>query len=465
MLEYKAGKADINIGFTSPHNDHIIVHDSQGFETGETQNLETVQRFLKDRSRMPELKDKVHAVWICIEVPATGGRILEAGDEAILQLDYGLPVIFVFTKFDLLRSTNDWRLQSNDVYLKMDSAHREQYLKDVVDGEFGRCVDELRDATRGNASLQIAIDKGIPVAAHAKVFAKPPKPRKAGEGRPKRNAPKELDDSSCQDLVDLTKEHLNKSVWITWAIAQRTNIKLNIEASIAIGKRHYWSSITSGLNFQNKTMKDCIGTLHREIIRVWNFDHDACLREEDVQADLTHLVDDLSDPMDNEVADTLLQQLRNGASAGAAMGATFPPAAVVAVPAGAAIGVGLAFGLWCYQQYQKTPGVIRCLMGYIIDLTAVLEGVFVLLQAQGIQQHLSRTVINLALKAYQDEGSPMRRCHQDIRDYVETKNVFQRQDILEKIPALIRKYPLSPSEEVKQQAREAASLSGHTESS
>ena len=44
-------------------NGRFVLHDSQGFEYGEGENLEIVVDFLKARMGMPNVRDQVHAVW------------------------------------------------------------------------------------------------------------------------------------------------------------------------------------------------------------------------------------------------------------------------------------------------------------------------------------------------------------------------------------------------------------------
>ncbi|KAJ6453983.1 hypothetical protein C8R45DRAFT_944902 [Mycena sanguinolenta] len=91
-----------------PFNDRIIIHDSQGFEPGEEENIQTVSDFIRRRSNMPALADQLHPIWVCAEIPFAGGRIFEKGVERIL-LEYrgNLPVIVVFTKLDALRNWED----------------------------------------------------------------------------------------------------------------------------------------------------------------------------------------------------------------------------------------------------------------------------------------------------------------------------------------------------------------------
>jgi hypothetical protein len=58
-----AGVSDINTEIIPPDNDYFVLHDSQGFEHGEGTNFATVKDFIERRSAMPEVKDKIHAIW------------------------------------------------------------------------------------------------------------------------------------------------------------------------------------------------------------------------------------------------------------------------------------------------------------------------------------------------------------------------------------------------------------------
>ncbi|KAF4565356.1 hypothetical protein EYR36_001927 [Pleurotus pulmonarius] len=85
VSEDRPGVSDINFEITSTDNDRFVVHDSKGFEHGEDKNLNAVQRFIEERRGMPELKDKLHAIWLCTEIPSAGGRSFEYGDEVFLR--------------------------------------------------------------------------------------------------------------------------------------------------------------------------------------------------------------------------------------------------------------------------------------------------------------------------------------------------------------------------------------------
>jgi len=50
-------------GITSEQNKRLVLHDSRGFEPGEVDTVETVERFIKDRGEQHDIKDRLHAVW------------------------------------------------------------------------------------------------------------------------------------------------------------------------------------------------------------------------------------------------------------------------------------------------------------------------------------------------------------------------------------------------------------------
>ncbi|KAG8855416.1 hypothetical protein FRB96_007074 [Tulasnella sp. 330] len=134
------------------------------------------------------------------------------------------------------------------------------------------------------------------------------------------------------------------------------------------------------------------------------------------------------------------------------------PAAPIVVP----IALGVAVGHWLYTVYQQTPGILRVLMGYIIDLTAILEGLFVLLRAQSIPDEgalprpLTIGLINLTIEEYQ-ESETKPQCHKLIKKFVGSRpNIFQvdyRDQVLQEVINLIENHRFVPSDECKQNAK------------
>lgn len=48
-------------------NSALIIHDSRGFEAGETENLKTVTDFISYRSKQATLSEQLHCIWFGIK--------------------------------------------------------------------------------------------------------------------------------------------------------------------------------------------------------------------------------------------------------------------------------------------------------------------------------------------------------------------------------------------------------------
>lgn len=97
-------------------------------------------------------------------------------------------------------------------------------------------------------------------------------------------------------------------------------------------------------------------------------------------------------------------------------------------------------------------------MAYIVDLFAILEGVFVLTQdgSQGCRP-VTREIINLAVQAYTDSENKI-GAHDAIKEFVGTHpNIFDpghKDEVLDKVERLIRAWRWEPGAELKSQANE-----------
>ncbi|KAJ8587349.1 hypothetical protein M405DRAFT_821775 [Rhizopogon salebrosus TDB-379] len=112
---FERGQVDIDTEFIPPQNDRFVLHDSEGFEAGEEHNVDIVRQFIKRRGNMRNLGERLHAVWLCLETPRAGGRLMETGTEDFLKLKGdgrlgNIPVIVVFTKYDGLINQFDYDL-------------------------------------------------------------------------------------------------------------------------------------------------------------------------------------------------------------------------------------------------------------------------------------------------------------------------------------------------------------------
>ncbi|KAG8846917.1 hypothetical protein FRB96_001735 [Tulasnella sp. 330] len=99
------------------------------------------------------------------------------------------------------------------------------------------------------------------------------------------------------------------------------------------------------------------------------------------------------------------------------------PALPVVLP----LAVAGAATYYLYSVYQQTPPILRALMGYIVNLTTILEGLFNLLQSDTDSRTLSPEMITHNINNYKgfkgsDKGL---ECHAEIREFVgSTPNIF-----------------------------------------
>jgi len=99
--KYLPGKCSITDEII-PADERFVLHDSQGFEPGESSNFKVVREFVDERAKRRGVKDQIHAIWLCIQVPFAGSRVFERSDEMILELEHKIPVIVIFTQYDRL---------------------------------------------------------------------------------------------------------------------------------------------------------------------------------------------------------------------------------------------------------------------------------------------------------------------------------------------------------------------------
>ncbi|KAJ8587345.1 hypothetical protein M405DRAFT_821767 [Rhizopogon salebrosus TDB-379] len=108
-------EANIDTEIISPQHDRFVLHSSKGFDPGEEDNVNIVHQFIERREKMPDLRDRLHAVWLCFETPRTGGSLEKTGMNDFLKLRHAgklghVPIIVVFTKYDMLVDQVDYEL-------------------------------------------------------------------------------------------------------------------------------------------------------------------------------------------------------------------------------------------------------------------------------------------------------------------------------------------------------------------
>lgn len=57
------GRHDIDQPFQSDRHPGIIIHDSEGFQAGDTKEVVAFEKFIKKRLLAPDMEDQLHAIW------------------------------------------------------------------------------------------------------------------------------------------------------------------------------------------------------------------------------------------------------------------------------------------------------------------------------------------------------------------------------------------------------------------
>ncbi|KAI6039756.1 hypothetical protein EDC04DRAFT_3004101 [Pisolithus marmoratus] len=396
----EAGKADIEKEIISPQNDRFILHDSQGFEPAEGHNTDAVRSFIETRKKMPHIKDQLHAVWLCFQIPIIdyGQRLLEEGVEECLErgantILRNTPTIVVFTKYDTLlthmrtKSTGD------------PEAEAREYLEK-------NCVKPIQVFTRDNNISCVAVSSKL----------------KHERGHEK--------------LIDLTHKKVSESftslpdtlsaVPFAAAGAQRMVPRVKIESSIDVGKQRYWKFLASSPDFQGYAMLECLRVIHTDIVSAWNF-YDPS--EYLYSVEFRHLMTNMAGLVDRPAASASPSTHPTRSDTFSQKTIPLVAAVLITLPFVA----GLALVQWAYETYQRLQNAHLKFMAYIVDLTHVLEILFALTASRKVKK-LTRTAIKLAFNAYYD-STWMREVHSEITS-VERSMVY-RDVILEKITSLL----------------------------
>ncbi|KAG6915007.1 hypothetical protein DXG01_013933 [Tephrocybe rancida] len=418
----RAGDANIDRGYTSDDNPRFILHDSKGFEPGRTQNWDIVKQFIRQRCKKGSIKDQLHAIWLCVETPRTGSRLMQTADEDLWKLATSLkvPVIVVFTKYDLLY---------NQYYSSM--ARRGGEQTDAAELQ-KKAVKEAK------SSLDASIKD---FEQQAKLLNRFPKLLNPFQ-RPITFVPVSTQEryynflEMLEDLTKVTQKCLRtKETLVPWAVAQRIDPKQKVECSLEytitaklINDAEYMKNLGKSTVFKDHMLLHCILRLHLDIVKVWNFrDPEELLSGEDFRKEMLLLVQPFMPQLQSKllpVVSALAGIFEN----------TLPPLALALGLAGLAV-VAIEF---LYNTYQAAPQTALCLEAYIVDLTLVLYELFVTGLKQQRLQPLTSELLLETLKRYKETKSEgvHRRIHNSIPK--STREAFSAQSNKENVVDLIR---------------------------
>jgi len=417
----KPGEAKIDDEITSDQNRQLVLHDSRGFEPGEVDNIQLVRGFIERRSKEPYIKDRLHAVWLCLEIPCAGGRVMETGVEEFLDLKTSgelgsIPVIAVFTKYDELIGRANFEIDPN----RIEGLSNESILAIAKDDAAKKlqavCIEPFEQRVGDKVPhITVSTTRGY--------------------------------EDTVDVLVKLTVQSVEKHVAsepsIVSAMAQQASPSVKIDASIAIGKTKYWKGLAAGTNFLGQNFKSCLEVIHIDIVTVWNFDDPYChLLSTEFQARMYDLVNKLADRDASNPTRTLTVGLSMVGTIAGIVSALAGPAAPIVVP----IAASAVLATWLYQVYKQSDETLRRLMAYIVDLTLIMQNLFWL--AVTVRRPVTVRLIKLVIKWY-SESPEKDRVHSDISKYVRQAGVFdraKRDTVLDKIVELIGRNRIESAE-------------------
>ncbi|TDL13542.1 hypothetical protein BD410DRAFT_903273 [Rickenella mellea] len=182
----------------------------------------------------------------------------------------------------------------------------------------------------------------------------------------------------------------------------------------------YWRGLASSTHFPGNLLRDCLGIIHKDIVKIWNFsDPDKILEDNVVKAMILELVQDLADPDASNPNSGFSEKLTTiKASLDVATPLSGPIAPVIA-----GVGLSVMFVNWLFGVYTNTPGTLRSLMGYIVDLTIVLETLFWLKAAQPKNPAVSSDDVEAAFSSYNSSEERV-KVHREIRSYVDNMSLL-----------------------------------------
>jgi len=216
------------------------------------------------------------------------------------------------------------------------------------------------------------------------------------------------------------------------------------ERNLILHVSEYWKGLASCTGvFKDQTAKACLHVLHTDIIAVWNFnDPRHYLSSQDFRTLVVNMVDklDVGPPATSDPSNTIKVGL---SMLGAITGILTALAAAVA-PIVVPIVASAVLAKWIYEVYQASHDHLRRFISYIVDLTIILQTLYLVLDSD---EELSIGVIKLAVAAYRG-SSVSGDVHVRVQEYVGESTIIDRadRDILDKVIELVKLYTIGAGE-------------------
>ncbi|KAM0424568.1 hypothetical protein ACHAPT_010285 [Fusarium lateritium] len=234
------------------NNNSIIFHDYRGFETGATDLVQDVDKFIQERREMLKLEDQIHCIWYCIS--CVDDRPFRSPDKRFFQKfnNSQIPLVVIFTQFDRLV-----KAKAGDMIEQYQ--HDDNITKQHLLG-LGYTRAEKHYTDNLYEPLREILGRGGSVII--KRTELPPDPR----------LPATLD-----NILDGTRELLTSDALKTvLTAAQRVDADSKLEESLVQGAKAFWqiqgwSSVPLLPGAPFIAQKMAFKKVYRLIYQLWNF--------------------------------------------------------------------------------------------------------------------------------------------------------------------------------------------------
>uniref|UniRef100_L2GGQ2 Peptidoglycan binding domain protein n=1 Tax=Colletotrichum fructicola (strain Nara gc5) TaxID=1213859 RepID=L2GGQ2_COLFN len=129
---------DIEQAFESDLHPGIIIHDSEGFQAGNSKEVSAFKKFLKARSGSPDIKQNLHAIWLCIDTDTD--RPVQSALANMLQEVIEIcpltPVVIVGTKKDKYLLFNRGKMNETELLSAREAIFRQKFAEEPETSPF-----------------------------------------------------------------------------------------------------------------------------------------------------------------------------------------------------------------------------------------------------------------------------------------------------------------------------------------
>ncbi|KAJ7455482.1 hypothetical protein FB451DRAFT_642628 [Mycena latifolia] len=204
------GQHDISHELVFSNHTGYFFHDTRGFESGGTNEIQIVKDFICDCSTRRSLSERLHAIWYCIPMDNRRPE-LDIIPYRHLSLPGNVPVIAVFTKYEVFR---------RNVYHTLQDKYQREISSEETDRECQRTFQTKYLDVFGRAAYP------APIYVCLEGMNKP--------------------DARCQSLVQTTADALNPDIVALMLLAMRgDNIRLNVHVALERSLKMRGNSIPS----------------------------------------------------------------------------------------------------------------------------------------------------------------------------------------------------------------------------